>query len=169
MHINRLTQDEKKDIKDLINAQVSIWTSKFVFVDSKDLTQEALILFQKKLKHFKRAKNVKLTTWFFRVLQNFFISYTKRESCKKKNWVGIDEIGEIAVDQPPVHEYGELVELLGEVLSPNCYRLLLLYSKYGQGVSVRIARQELGVSKRDFKYLKEELKATTRYFISYNG
>lgn len=168
--LSQLSDEEIEITTKIIFSLASKYAEQFPFLDGDDLVQEGWKILTDPAWSgcYDPNRGTKFTTWFYGVLKKYYTSFAQKEYNKTQRWDDIAEfdlVDESFFNARQMCAYQDLIESLRVTLSPCSFKLLS-YLIDGKRRSAADLANELGVTERDFGYLQEELRTTTRHLLA---
>lgn len=165
-----LTKEDLQSVEGIIKSIASKFSVSFPFTCFEDLVQEGWKILYAWKEWYDPAKGVKFSTWFYSVYKRYLTSFVMKEYKKTSPWLSMDEMeySSFSSKQPSPYaeaSFNDMLHILKEVLSPLCFKLLEMNLALGKHASSTDLIEFLGVNERDYVYLQEELKTTSRYVL----
>lgn len=164
------SDDTTLTIQKIIKSRAGYYCKILQSFDFDDLVQDGWVLFYKKKHLYDPENGAKLSTWFYSVLNRFYLDKLK-VGFKEKKFCGVVENIDAEVIEPENNKISrdiilsDSLELLHNTLSPLCYRYLIAKLNKDGVKSIKRIANNLGISKKSVLNLKAELQNTAGYFL----
>ena len=164
--LESLTEEEVTSVAKIIVSRSDGFCRKFPFLTIDDCIQVSWRELMQYQTYFDPKKG-KITSWVYKLVSDTLTSYAQKEYNKTQKWDNIEdsEFPDVKVPYPDKEcIYADLIETLGQVLSPWCFTYLKILETDPK-ICILDLSQQMGLSERDIGYLREELRVTTRHTL----